>query len=125
MVDYKKGWSQEVTHPFPTMKTIILIIPLINVGSVVLNLGTISQGIVHAIVKHLIGELTSLFPNDVTKIIGSGRLRELHVFDDESAAVARDGTHFLAFLHAKERTNDVGFNTKVAQHTRINGNVAY
>ena len=125
MVYYKKGWPQEVTHPFPTMKTIILIIPLINFGSVVLDLGVVSQGIVHTIVEHFIRELASLFPDDVTKIIGSGRLRELHVFDDESAAVARDGTHFFAFLHAKEGTNDVGFNTEVAQHTRINGNVAY
>ena len=82
MVFYKKGWPQEVTHPFPTMKTIILIIPLINFGSVVLDLGVVSQGIVHTIVEHFIRELASLFPDAVTKIIGSGRLRELHVFED-------------------------------------------
>ena len=90
---------------------------------VVLDLGLVSQGVVDTAAQHPVGELAGLLPDDVAIVADGGRLREFHVLDDESAAVACDGANFLAFLHAKERTHDVGLDTEVTQHTRIEGNI--
>ena len=88
-----------------------------NLSSIVFNLHIISQSVVHAIVHCPVGILAGLFPDDAAIVSGLSGSHELHVLDDEGTSIASDGTNLFAFLHAHDHTDDVGFNTEIAQHT--------
>ena len=85
--------------------------------AIVFNLGVVLQSAVDGTAQHPVVELAGLFTSDIAEVGDGFRSGELHILEDERAAIASHGTHFLTFLHTKEGTNDVGFDTEIAQHT--------
>lgn len=54
-----------------------------NLGSVVFDLGKVSQGVVHT--AHPVGVLAGLFPDNFSVVSSGSRLLDSHILDNECA----------------------------------------